>query len=117
MLCAWSPVRPLIPQPGDGRAIQLGEITSHTGELCDLQLKGAGITPYSRQGDRRAALRSSIREYLCSEAMHALDIPLRNQFVDRSAFDTWATFYRARLHQQPGDDSERKARMDRVNPK
>lgn len=64
-----------VPQLGDGRAILLGEIRSHTGELWDLQLKGAGITPYSRQGDGRAVLRSSIREYLCSEAMHALGIP------------------------------------------
>jgi len=64
-----------VPQLGDGRAILLGEIRNRAGELWDVQLKGAGITPYSRQGDGRAVLRSSIREYLCSEAMHGLGIP------------------------------------------
>jgi uncharacterized protein YdiU (UPF0061 family) len=64
-----------VPQLGDGRAILLGEIRNSAGELWDVQLKGAGITPYSRQGDGRAVLRSSIREYLCSEAMHGLGIP------------------------------------------
>lgn len=65
-------------QLGDGRAILLGETpapaTGHPGVL-ELQLKGAGMTPYSRMGDGRAVLRSSIREFLCSEAMAALDIP------------------------------------------
>ena len=62
-------------QLGDGRAITLGEIAvGDNGELWDLQLKGAGPTPYSRFGDGRAVLRSSIREYLCSEAMHGLGI-------------------------------------------
>jgi len=64
-----------VPQLGDGRAILLGEITNARGERWELQLKGAGQTPYSRDGDGRAVLRSSIREYLCSEAMHALGIP------------------------------------------
>ena len=64
-----------VPQLGDGRAILLGEIKNRAGEYWDLQLKGAGITPFSRDGDGRAVLRSSIREYLCSEAMHALGIP------------------------------------------
>ena len=59
---------------GDGRAIALGEI-EHDGRYWELQLKGAGITPYSRMGDGRAVLRSSVREYLCSEAMHHLGIP------------------------------------------
>jgi serine/tyrosine/threonine adenylyltransferase len=63
-----------VPQLGDGRAILLGEATGARGRW-DLQLKGAGITPYSRMGDGRAVLRSSIREYLASEAMHALGIP------------------------------------------
>ena len=58
-------------QLGDGRAIHLGE----TAAGWELQLKGAGRTPYSRGGDGRAVLRSSIREFLCSEAMHALGIP------------------------------------------
>ena len=63
-----------VPQLGDGRAILLGEVqTPHGG--WELQLKGAGLTPYSRNGDGRAVLRSSIREYLCSEAMHGLGIP------------------------------------------
>ena len=61
-------------QLGDGRALWLGEIDTPTGPI-ELQLKGAGLTPYSRMGDGRAVLRSSIREFLCSEAMHALGIP------------------------------------------
>ncbi len=61
-------------QLGDGRALQLGEIDTPAGSM-ELQLKGAGPTPYSRMGDGRAVLRSSIREFLCSEAMHALCIP------------------------------------------
>jgi len=61
-------------QLGDGRALQLGEIDTPAGPQ-ELQLKGAGLTPYSRMGDGRAVLRSSIREFLCSEAMHALGIP------------------------------------------
>jgi len=64
-----------VPQLGDGRAILLGEIRNRAGEHWDLQLKGAGPTPFSRNGDGRAVLRSSIREYLCSEAMHRLGIP------------------------------------------
>jgi uncharacterized protein YdiU (UPF0061 family) len=61
-------------QLGDGRAIGIGEI-EHAGARLELQLKGAGRTPYSRMGDGRAVLRSSIREFLCSEAMHHLGIP------------------------------------------
>ena len=61
-------------QLGDGRAILFGEAASAAGPL-ELQWKGAGMTPYSRMGDGRAVLRSSIREFLCSEAMHALGIP------------------------------------------
>jgi uncharacterized protein YdiU (UPF0061 family) len=61
-------------QLGDGRALGLGEI-ERDGARYELQLKGAGRTPYSRMGDGRAVLRSSIREYLCSEAMHHLGIP------------------------------------------
>jgi uncharacterized protein YdiU (UPF0061 family) len=60
-------------QLGDGRALSLGAVDSAMG-LQDVQLKGAGPTPYSRRGDGRAVLRSSIREYLCSEAMHGLGI-------------------------------------------
>jgi serine/tyrosine/threonine adenylyltransferase len=61
-------------QLGDGRALYLGELSTPTGGQ-ELQLKGSGMTPYSRMGDGRAVLRSSIREFLCSEAMHALGIP------------------------------------------
>ena len=64
-----------VPQLGDGRAILLGEITNPRGEKWELQIKGSGQTPYSRGSDGRAVLRSSIREYLCSEAMHGLGIP------------------------------------------
>jgi uncharacterized protein YdiU (UPF0061 family) len=61
-------------QLGDGRAITLGDIKNEKGDRWEIQLKGAGKTPYSRHSDGRAVLRSSIREYLCSEAMHALGI-------------------------------------------
>lgn len=63
------------PELGDGRGILLGEVVNSRGETWDLHLKGAGKTPYSRFGDGRAVLRSCIREYLGSEAMHHLGIP------------------------------------------
>jgi uncharacterized protein YdiU (UPF0061 family) len=62
-------------QLGDGRAITLGEIIASDGSRQELQLKGAGKTPYSRTADGRAVLRSSLREFLCSEAMHWLGVP------------------------------------------
>ena len=62
-------------QLGDGRAINLGEVKNKQGRRWAVQLKGAGPTPYSRNGDGRAVLRSSVREYLCSEAMHHLGVP------------------------------------------
>ncbi|PIQ28024.1 hypothetical protein COW36_10105 [bacterium (Candidatus Blackallbacteria) CG17_big_fil_post_rev_8_21_14_2_50_48_46] len=62
-------------QLGDGRALHLGEVLTSSGQRWDLQLKGAGPTPYSRRADGRAVLRSSLREFLCSEAMHHLGIP------------------------------------------
>ncbi len=62
-------------QLGDGRAIFLGEALNRDGQRFELQLKGAGRTPYSRRADGRAVLRSSIREFLCSEAMHHLGVP------------------------------------------
>ncbi|MQJ64803.1 protein adenylyltransferase SelO, partial [Escherichia coli] len=62
-------------QLGDGRAITLGELATSRGEHWELQLKGAGPTPYSRRADGRAVMRSSVREFLCSEAMHHLGIP------------------------------------------
>ena len=64
-----------VPQLGDGRAILLGEVIDTKGRRRDIQLKGAGPTPYSRMGDGRAALGPVLREYLVSEAMHALGIP------------------------------------------
>lgn len=64
-----------VPQLGDGRALLVAEVRTPRGERRELQLKGSGTTPYSRGLDGRAALRSSIREYLCSEAMHALGVP------------------------------------------
>ncbi|RYY85483.1 MAG: YdiU family protein, partial [Comamonadaceae bacterium] len=85
-------------QLGDGRAILLGETASGH----EIQLKGAGRTPYSRMGDGRAVLRSSIREFLCSEAMHALGIPTTralcvtgsDQRVRREALETAAVVTR-----------------------
>lgn len=81
-------------QLGDGRAIALGEMKDRNNQHWTLQLKGAGPTPYSRQGDGFAVLRSSVREYLCSEAMHHLHIPttrsvtlcLTGEDVDRDIF-------------------------------
>jgi uncharacterized protein YdiU (UPF0061 family) len=88
-------------QLGDGRAILLGEINTANGPM-ELQLKGAGLTPYSRMGDGRAVLRSSIREFLCSEAMAALGIPTTralmvtgsNQRVARETLETSAVVTR-----------------------
>jgi uncharacterized protein YdiU (UPF0061 family) len=62
-------------QLGDGRAINLGEVINQRGQRWALQLKGAGLTPYSRSGDGLAVLRSSLREFLCSEAMYHLGVP------------------------------------------
>jgi uncharacterized protein YdiU (UPF0061 family) len=62
-------------QLGDGRAITLAELIAPDAQRYELQLKGAGTTPYSRTADGRAVLRSSVREYMCSEAMHYLGVP------------------------------------------
>lgn len=64
-----------VPQLGDGRAILIGEVVDRDGRRRDIQLKGAGVTPFSRNGDGRAALGPVLREYLVSEAMQALGIP------------------------------------------
>lgn len=64
-----------VPQLGDGRAILLGEVVDRSGKRYDIQLKGAGPTPFSRRGDGRAALGPVLREYIISEAMFALGIP------------------------------------------
>jgi serine/tyrosine/threonine adenylyltransferase len=63
------------PQLGDGRAVLLGEVIADNGERFDIQLKGSGRTPYSRGGDGKAAIGPVLREYIISEAMHALRIP------------------------------------------
>ena len=64
-----------VPQLGDGRALLIGEVVDAQGQRHDLQWKGAGPTPFSRRGDGRAALGPVLREYLVSEAMHALGLP------------------------------------------
>jgi uncharacterized protein YdiU (UPF0061 family) len=64
-----------VPQLGDGRALLIGEVIDRSGRRRDLQWKGAGPTPFSRRGDGRAALGPVLREYMVSEAMHALGIP------------------------------------------
>jgi uncharacterized protein YdiU (UPF0061 family) len=87
-------------QLGDGRALWLGEVEGPRGPR-EIQVKGSGLTPYSRMGDGRAVLRSSIREFLCSEAMHALGIattralcvtvsplPVRRESVESAAVCT-----------------------------
>lgn len=75
---------------GDGRAILLGEQITPRGERVDVQLKGSGPTPYSRRGDGRAALGPMLREYIISEAMHALGIPTtRSLAVVATGEDVW----------------------------
>lgn len=64
-----------VPQLGDGRALLLGEIVAQNGKRYDIQLKGSGQTPFSRDGDGKSALGPVIREYILSEAMHALGVP------------------------------------------
>jgi uncharacterized protein YdiU (UPF0061 family) len=91
-----------VPQLGDGRALLLGEVLGPGGAKWDLHLKGAGPTPYARGFDGRAVLRSTIREYLCSEAMHALGIPTTRALcivgsrepVQRETLETAATLVR-----------------------
>jgi serine/tyrosine/threonine adenylyltransferase len=75
---------------GDGRAILLGEQITPRGERFDVQLKGAGPTPYSRRGDGRAAVSPMLREYIISEAMHALGIPTtRSLAVAATGEEVW----------------------------
>ena len=91
-------------QLGDGRAIILGEAVNRRGEHWTLQLKGAGPTPYSRRADGLAVMRSSLREFLCSEAMHHLGVPttralsliLTGEMVERDMF------YDGRPEEEPG---------------
>jgi len=82
-----------VPQLGDGRAILLGEVTGRDGVIREIQLKGSGRTPFSRGGDGRAALGPVLREYLVSEAMHALGIPTTRSLA---AVRTGETVYRER---------------------
>ncbi|KAK1266451.1 hypothetical protein QJS04_geneDACA016299 [Acorus gramineus] len=91
-------------QLGDGRAITLGEIVNPKGERWELQLKGAGKTPYSRFADGLAVLRSSIREFLCSEAMHGLGIPTTRALclVTTGKNVTRDMFYDGNPKEEPG---------------
>ena len=90
-------------QLGDGRAINLGQV-EHNGVSWHLQLKGAGPTPYSRRGDGFAVLRSSVREFLCSEAMHYLGVPTtRALSLMLTGEKVWRDmFYNGNPQQEPG---------------
>jgi len=91
-------------QLGDGRAISLGEVINAAGERWELQLKGAGLTPYSRGADGRAVLRSSVREFLCSEAMHHLGVPTTRalSLVDTGEPVLRDMFYDGHAKPEPG---------------
>jgi uncharacterized protein YdiU (UPF0061 family) len=75
MLYAGHQFGHFVPQLGDGRAVLIGELEGLQQDRWEIQLKGSGLTPFSRMGDGRAVLRSTIREFLCSEAMAGLGIP------------------------------------------
>ncbi len=102
MLYAGHQFGSYVPQLGDGRALLLGEVRNARGAKWDLHLKGGGATPFARGFDGRAVLRSTIREYLCSEAMHALGIPTTRALciigsrepVQRETIETAATLLR-----------------------
>jgi len=91
-------------QLGDGRAINLGEVVNRQQQRWVLQLKGAGRTPYSRRGDGLAVLRSSVREFLCSEAMHHLGVPTTRalSLVSTGEEVTRDMFYDGHPKQEPG---------------
>ena len=91
-------------QLGDGRAIGLGEVIAIDGSHQMLQLKGAGPTPYSRRADGRAVLRSSIREFLCSEAMFHLGVPTTRALcvIDTGDPVVRDMFYDGRPAAEPG---------------
>ncbi len=91
-------------QLGDGRAITLGEIVNAEGRRFEIQLKGAGLTPYSRGADGRAVLRSSVREFMCSEAMHHLGVPTTRALSLVATGDTVVRdmFYDGNPEPEPG---------------
>ena len=91
-------------QLGDGRAITLGEVVAADGAPWELHLKGAGRTPYSRHADGRAVLRSSVREFLCSEAMYHLGVPTTRALSLMSTGDPVLRdmFYDGRPREEPG---------------
>ncbi|MDB5235627.1 MAG: hypothetical protein JWR44_2620 [Hymenobacter sp.] len=91
-------------QLGDGRAISLGQVTAVDGTPWEIQLKGAGPTPYSRRADGRAVLRSSLREFLCSEAMYALGVPTTRalSLVATGAAVVRDMFYNGNPQEEPG---------------
>ena len=91
-------------QLGDGRAISLGEVLGAEDRRWELQLKGAGPTPYSRSADGRAVLRSSVREFLCSEAMHHLGVPTTRALSLVATGDTVVRdmFYDGHPRPEPG---------------
>jgi protein adenylyltransferase len=91
-------------QLGDGRAITLGETINAAGERWELQLKGAGPTPYARSADGRAVLRSSVREFLCSESMHYLGVPTTRALCLVSTGEQVERdmFYNGHPQQEPG---------------
>lgn len=91
-------------QLGDGRAIALGQVPAPDGTRWEIQLKGAGPTPYSRRADGRAVLRSSLREFLCSEAMHYLGVPTTRalSLVSTGAEVVRDMFYDGRAAPEPG---------------
>lgn len=90
-------------QLGDGRAVLLGSYVNHQGGYWEAQLKGSGKTPYSRRGDGRAVVRSSVREFLASEAMHGLGIPTsRAASLVVSSDTAWRDqFYDGHARQEP----------------
>jgi uncharacterized protein YdiU (UPF0061 family) len=91
-------------QLGDGRAIVLGEVAGIDDQLWTLQLKGAGPTPYSRSADGLAVLRSSIREFLCSEAMHHLGVPTTRalSLIETGELVPRDMFYNGNVKDEPG---------------
>lgn len=91
-------------QLGDGRVINLGELLNNQGDYYTLQLKGAGITPYSRHADGLAVLRSSVREFLCSEAMYHLGVPTTRALSLVLTGDSVVRdmFYDGRPQKEPG---------------